>query len=63
MSDLMLTYRIQATSNYCNVTTYVDATDEDQAETLGLQQIADEYNVPIIEDAAEALGSRFKNQS
>ena len=28
-----------------------------------LQQIADEYNVPIIEDAAEALGSRFKNQS
>ncbi len=28
-----------------------------------LQQIADEYNVPIIEDAAEALGSRYKNQS
>lgn len=28
-----------------------------------LQQIADEYDVPIIEDAAEALGSKFKNQS
>jgi dTDP-4-amino-4,6-dideoxygalactose transaminase len=28
-----------------------------------LQQIADEYNVPIVEDAAEALGSKFKNQS
>jgi len=28
-----------------------------------LQQIADDYNVPMIEDAAEALGSRFKNQS
>ncbi len=28
-----------------------------------IQQIADEYNVPIVEDAAEALGSKFKNQS
>lgn len=28
-----------------------------------LQQLAYEYNVPIIEDAAEALGSKFKNQS
>ena len=28
-----------------------------------LQQIADEYNVPIVEDAAEALGSKFKNKS
>jgi len=28
-----------------------------------IQQIADDYNVPIIEDAAEALGSKFKNQS
>jgi dTDP-4-amino-4,6-dideoxygalactose transaminase len=28
-----------------------------------LQQIADEYDVPIVEDAAEALGSKFKNQS
>ena len=27
-----------------------------------IQQLADLYNVPIIEDAAEALGSRFKNQ-
>ena len=27
-----------------------------------LQQIADGYNVPIIEDAAEALGSKYKNQ-
>ena len=39
------TYRIQATSNYCSVITYVDATDEDQAETLGLQQIADELGM------------------
>ena len=28
-----------------------------------IQQIADDYNVQIIEDAAEALGSKFKNQS
>jgi len=28
-----------------------------------IQQIANEYNVPLIEDAAEALGSRFNNQS
>jgi dTDP-4-amino-4,6-dideoxygalactose transaminase len=28
-----------------------------------LQQIADEYNIPLIEDAAEALGSKFRNQS
>jgi dTDP-4-amino-4,6-dideoxygalactose transaminase len=28
-----------------------------------IQKIADEYNVPIIEDAAEALGSKYKNQS
>ena len=28
-----------------------------------IQKIADEYNVPVIEDAAEALGSKFKNQS
>ena len=28
-----------------------------------IQKIADEYNVPIVEDAAEALGSKFKNQS
>ena len=28
-----------------------------------IQQIADYYNVPVIEDAAEALGSKFKNQS
>lgn len=28
-----------------------------------IQQIAEEYNVPVIEDAAEALGSKFKNQS
>uniref|UniRef100_UPI004048AC04 DegT/DnrJ/EryC1/StrS family aminotransferase n=1 Tax=Algoriphagus sp. TaxID=1872435 RepID=UPI004048AC04 len=28
-----------------------------------IQQIANEYNVPVVEDAAEALGSRFKNQS
>ncbi len=28
-----------------------------------LQKIADEYNVPIIEDAAEALGSKYKGHS
>ena len=28
-----------------------------------IQQLADEYNVPIVEDAAEALGSKFENQS
>lgn len=28
-----------------------------------IQQIAYNYNVPIIEDAAEALGSKFKSQS
>jgi dTDP-4-amino-4,6-dideoxygalactose transaminase len=27
-----------------------------------IQQIANEYNVPVIEDAAEALGSKYKNQ-
>jgi dTDP-4-amino-4,6-dideoxygalactose transaminase len=27
-----------------------------------IQQIADYYNVPVIEDAAEALGSKFKNK-
>ena len=39
------TYRIQATTNYCTVTVYVDAIDEDQAETLGLQQISDELGM------------------
>ena len=28
-----------------------------------LQNIADQYNVPIIEDAAEALGSKFRNNN
>jgi dTDP-4-amino-4,6-dideoxygalactose transaminase len=28
-----------------------------------IQAIADKYNIAIIEDAAEALGSRYKNQS
>ena len=39
------TYRVQAISDYCTVTTYIDATDEDKAETLGLQQIADELGI------------------
>lgn len=33
------------------------------ANMHALQQLADEYNVPIVEDAAEALGSKFKNKS
>jgi dTDP-4-amino-4,6-dideoxygalactose transaminase len=28
-----------------------------------IQEIAEYYNVPVIEDAAEALGSKFKNES
>ena len=28
-----------------------------------LLQLADKFNVPVIEDAAEALGSKFKNQN
>jgi dTDP-4-amino-4,6-dideoxygalactose transaminase len=28
-----------------------------------IQQIASEYNIPVIEDAAEALGSKYKNQN
>jgi dTDP-4-amino-4,6-dideoxygalactose transaminase len=27
-----------------------------------IKQIADEYNAPVVEDAAEALGSQYKNQ-
>jgi dTDP-4-amino-4,6-dideoxygalactose transaminase len=33
------------------------------AKMYDIKQIADEYNVPIVEDAAEALGSKFKSQS
>lgn len=33
------------------------------AKIKEIQQIADNYDVPIIEDAAEALGSKFRNQS
>lgn len=32
------------------------------AKINNILQIAEEYNVPVIEDAAEALGSKFKNQ-
>lgn len=39
------TYRLQATSDYCTVTVYVDAIDEDDAEILGLQLIADELGM------------------
>ena len=39
------TYLVHAISDYRSVTTYIDATDEDQAETLGLQQIADELGI------------------
>ena len=28
-----------------------------------IQQLANNYNVPVLEDAAEALGSKFQNQS
>ncbi len=33
------------------------------ANMLELIKIANKFNVPIIEDAAEALGSKYKNQS
>jgi hypothetical protein len=43
MSDLM--HRVQAVSNLCVVTTFVYADNEDQAERMGLQQIAEQLGL------------------
>jgi hypothetical protein len=38
-----LLHRVVAVSNLCTVTTFVTAHDDDEAELMGLQQIADEF--------------------
>ena len=43
MSNLM--HRVQAVSNLCVVTTLVYADNEDQAERMGLQQIAEQLGL------------------
>lgn len=43
MSSLM--HRVQAVSNLCVVTTFVYADNEDQAERMGLQQIAEQLGM------------------
>ena len=43
MSDLM--HRITAVSNLCVVNTFVYADNEEQAERMGLQQIAEQLNM------------------
>jgi hypothetical protein len=43
MSSLM--HRVQAVSNLCVVTTFVYADNEDQAERMGLQQIAEQLGL------------------
>ena len=43
MSNLM--HRVQAVSNLCVVTTFVYADNEDQAERMGLQQIAEQLGM------------------
>jgi hypothetical protein len=43
MSSLM--HRVQAVSDLCVVTTYVYADNEEQAERMGLQQIAEELGM------------------
>ena len=47
MSNLM--HRVQAVSDLCVVTTYVFADNEDQAERMGLQQIAEELGMDNAE--------------
>jgi hypothetical protein len=43
MSNLM--HRVQAVSDLCVVTTFVYADNEDQAERMGLQQIAEQLGM------------------
>jgi hypothetical protein len=43
MGNLM--HRVQAVSNLCVVTTFVYADNEDQAERMGLQQIAEQLGM------------------
>jgi hypothetical protein len=38
-------HRVQAVSNLCVVTTFVYADNEDQAERMGLQQIAEQLGM------------------
>ena len=47
MSDLM--HRITAVSNLCVVTTHVYADNEEQAERMGLQQIAEQLGMDDTE--------------
>ncbi len=43
MSSLM--YRVQAATDLCSVTTFVYADNEEQAERMGLQQIAEQLGM------------------
>ncbi len=43
MSSLM--HRVQAASDLCSVTTFVYADNEEQAERMGLQQIAEQLGL------------------
>ena len=47
MSDLM--HRVTAISNLCVVNTFVYAENEEQAERMGLQQIADQLGITDID--------------
>jgi hypothetical protein len=47
MSDLM--HRITAVSDLCVVTTHVYAENEEQAERMGLQQIAEQLGIDDTE--------------
>jgi hypothetical protein len=38
-------HRVQAASDLCSVTTFVYADNEDQAERMGLQQIAEQLGM------------------
>jgi len=42
-------HRVQAVSDLCVVTTYVYADNEEQAERMGLQQIAEELGMTDTE--------------
>ena len=47
MSDLM--HRVTAVSDLCVVTTHVYADNEEQAERMGLQQIAEQLGITDID--------------